>query len=379
MHDLNDATIPLLLNSAVTLCIHTRAAYTGKDEPYLLYQAQPMNLKTSQIDWLNIFLMLLSAGLAFYLPFELFLLAYAVLGPLHYLTEISWLHQRQFFTTSKYDFLWLVLFGVLLLLITFGPKIGITPTGPSWAANINYLAFIGALAMVLFRQWTSKWIFVLGAAILMAGLMRQSAYLIFFAIFLPTIVHVYLFTGAFILYGALKSRSKAGLLSFFVLIGCGVGLLLSTRFGSVTVDDNVRSKYELFALLNTAISHLLGWGQINVYESPQGWAIMRFIAFAYTYHYLNWFAKTSIIKWHQISLKRAALITVLWLASVSLYFINYEMGFITLFTLSFLHVYLEFPLNHQCFIGIGRELKQRWPSRTPSALNKKQPALASRS
>jgi len=32
-------------------------------------------------------LMLLSAGAAFILPFEVFLLAYAVLGPLHYLTE----------------------------------------------------------------------------------------------------------------------------------------------------------------------------------------------------------------------------------------------------------------------------------------------------
>ena len=34
----------------------------------------------------------------------------------------------------------------------------------------------------------------------------------------------------------------------------------------------------------------------EVYESGAGLAVMRLIAFAYTYHYLNWFSKTSVIK-----------------------------------------------------------------------------------
>lgn len=335
--------------------------------------------KTRFVDWLNIALMLLSAGLAFYLPFELFLLAYAVLGPLHYLTEISWLHQRQFFTTGKHDYLWLIAVGALLFLVSFGASFGLGTYGPPWGASLTYLAFIGALAMVLFRQWTSKWMFILGAALLIAGLVRQSAYLIFFAIFLPTLVHVYVFTAAFILYGALKSRSTPGLLSFVVLLSCGTGLLLTTTLGYGAVDEDVRSKYALFALLNVAVSHLLGWGSVDVYASPQGWAIMRFIAFAYTYHYLNWFSKTSVIHWHRVSLKRWAIITALWLGSVGLYFFNYEAGFITLFTLSFLHVYLEFPLNHQCFIGIGRELKQRWSAAAKAGVKSQRPALADRS
>ncbi len=36
-------------------------------------------------------------GLAYLVPFELLLLAYVVLGPAHYLTEISWLHDRKYF------------------------------------------------------------------------------------------------------------------------------------------------------------------------------------------------------------------------------------------------------------------------------------------
>jgi hypothetical protein len=57
-----------------------------------------MTLTTTQINYLNIGLMIVSCLLAFRFPFELFLFSYAILGPLHYLTEISWLHDRKYFT-----------------------------------------------------------------------------------------------------------------------------------------------------------------------------------------------------------------------------------------------------------------------------------------
>ena len=63
--------------------------------------------------------MLITAVFAFFLPFETFLLAYAFLGPLHYLTEISWLHDRQYFTKGKYDFVPLLLIGVALSYAAF--------------------------------------------------------------------------------------------------------------------------------------------------------------------------------------------------------------------------------------------------------------------
>src|SRR5579859_2461246 len=62
---------------------------------------------TDRINYINIGLMLVSCAVALYIPFELFLFAYAVLGPAHYLTEISWLEKRPFFTRGKYDF-WLI-------------------------------------------------------------------------------------------------------------------------------------------------------------------------------------------------------------------------------------------------------------------------------
>lgn len=59
----------------------------------------------TQVNYMNIGLMILSCIIAFFLPFELFLFSYAVLGPLHYLTEISWLHKRNYFSPGKSDYL----------------------------------------------------------------------------------------------------------------------------------------------------------------------------------------------------------------------------------------------------------------------------------
>ena len=62
-----------------------------------------MNTKT--VDLINIGLMIISCIAAYLLPFELFLFSYAILGPLHYLTEISWLHRRDYFVNGKWDYL----------------------------------------------------------------------------------------------------------------------------------------------------------------------------------------------------------------------------------------------------------------------------------
>ena len=93
-----------------------------------------------------------------------------------------------------------------------------------------------------------------------------------------------------------------------------------------------------------------------VYKTNAGFIVMRFIAFAYTYHYLNWFSKTSVIQWHKVP-KITLLITLsLWLFSVALYVIDYDIGLKALYFLSFLHVFLEFPLNITSFQGIFKSI-----------------------
>ena len=74
-------------------------------------------ISSDGINYTNIGLMLLSVVAAYILPFELFLFSYAVLGPLHYLTEISWLDKKSYFLKSKKD-IWLLV--LIVLFITIG-------------------------------------------------------------------------------------------------------------------------------------------------------------------------------------------------------------------------------------------------------------------
>lgn len=116
-----------------------------------------MNTKT--IDLANIALMLISCVAAFVVPFELFLFSYAVLGPLHYLTEITWLHKRDYFTNGKSDYIWLIMLCVFLFLFNF------VFTGSGNISNLMiYLAFASALGFILFKDLLWKILFVVIAA-----------------------------------------------------------------------------------------------------------------------------------------------------------------------------------------------------------------------
>ena len=93
-----------------------------------------------------------------------------------------------------------------------------------------------------------------------------------------------------------------------------------------------------------------------IYHSNPGYIVMRFIAFSYTYHYLNWFSKTSVIQWHRVSKMSLIATIVIWLGSVAIYLYDYSIGLKALFFLSFLHVFLEFPLNITSFQGIIKSI-----------------------
>jgi hypothetical protein len=109
-----------------------------------------------------------------------------------------------------------------------------------------------------------------------------------------------------------------------------------------------------FHMVNLGINKFLGnmgSGHIDFYSSTF-WRVQSFIAFAYTYHYLNWFSKTSIIKWHQVEIKKLALSVVLWISSIALYKIDYRLGFAAISAVSVLHIVLEFPLNFISMQGV---------------------------
>lgn len=383
-------------------------------------------LSTKQIDGLNIGLMIVSLILAYILPFELFLFSYAVLGPLHYLTEISWLHQKNYYVpaTNKRS-MWL--FPIIALSVTFFMVIGdvlelfkIKYDDPfaRWTTNMIFFLFGLASILVLLPKLWQKLVGVT-ALLLLCSLLNLNkecltctsrtngkeielcdynqrkaetfistkcadvdkdgyiksgtdfhskqpyyASLVFFSAYLPTLVHVYLFTMLFMLFGALKSGSKMGLVSVVVLVICGVlPFLYDPPFIQYSISDYAKRSYDVsFLNLNQLIfdDFRLGNGE-TVYTSRIGIMLTRFIAFAYTYHYLNWFSKTSIIQWHKMPLLNLGIVLVLWIGSVALYYMSYKTGLTMLLLLSFLHVFMEFPLNFQSFVGIFRALFGRKP------------------
>ena len=327
-----------------------------------------MQVSADQVNYLNIGLMIVSCVAAFVFPFELFLFSYAVLGPLHYLTEISWLHERKYFTEAKpgkqkqrphRGWLTLVAITTLLLIIGFvSAEIMGLFYSPKWEITFLYLVFISALLITEVQTKRHKgWVILLGVALLVP--LATSRYYIIVAFFLVTIIHVFFFTGAFIFYGALKGKSSSGILSLIVFLVCAVSFFVYVPAGH-GAGNYIRGSYRSFNALNVELIKLFSLGQgktaEEVYESQNGVMIMRLIAFAYIYHYLNWFSKTSIIKWHEVSKNRIAVIVVVWVVSLALYAYNYDTGMAVLYFISVLHVMLEFPLNHRTFAGIGREL-----------------------
>ena len=406
--------------------------------------------KDSKINFLNIGLMLITAVFAFFLPFETFLLAYAFLGPLHYLTEISWLHDRQYFTKGKYDFVPLLLIGVALSYAAFAKDFDFNIDFYKEFVALNLfdkllvLALFSSLLFAFVKNLVVKIIAILFIFIFISGWLapenatENSKSTTIFALtsLVPTLIHVYLFTGLFMLFGALKSRSKTGLLSVLAFIIIPIylvyGLPVTPKknyisdygkeayyadgdgffYTNVSILDhfrlmnepNLTNKQYLDSIINKdsktnqtpiaerqritdSLSDKLNQAFIvpnpeseyymrpipaklaipieskdyywnYVFFSGFGIMLMRFIAFAYMYHYLNWFSKTEVIRWHKVPKIRFIAVLLLWLTACALYAYNYSLGLSFLFFLSFTHVLLEFPLNMVSIVGIGKETYQ---------------------
>jgi len=403
--------------------------------------------RDAQINYLNMGLMFLSALGAFFLPFEVFLFAYAFLGPLHYLTEISWLHDRNYFSKGKYDFIVLVVIGVLLSYAAFAKDFGVNTDFYDAFVEANLfdkllvLALFSAILFALVENLFVKIVAILFLFVFISGWLspersaenNSSTTIFALTSLVPTLIHVYVFTGLFMLYGALKSRSKTGLLSVATFILIPIILVFYTPVNPKTnylsdfgkkayyadgdgffytnvsildhfklideplltnkqyldsvvnkksadnqfpvaertrISDSLKNKLsENFIVPNTESEYYnkpipvkfaipvntkdYYWN--SIFFSTVGIMLMRFIAFAYLYHYLNWFSKTEVIRWHKVPKLRFILVIGLWLTACGLYAYDYALGLSFLFFLSFSHVLLEFPLNIVSIVGIGKE------------------------
>src|SRR5882757_1062712 len=106
-------------------------------------------------DVLHLALMVLALAAAYLLPFELLLLAYVVLGPAHYLSEISWLHDRSYFLPHRGIAIGLVVLAIISILITDNSWLGFF----AWSALI-----VCAMLAATFSAAEGVLVFIAGVA-----------------------------------------------------------------------------------------------------------------------------------------------------------------------------------------------------------------------
>jgi len=319
-------------------------------------------MKTKHVDFFNIFLVIISLIIAIKIPFKLFLFSYVILGPLHYLTEITWLHKKNYFFPVNRN--WSAIFVLLTILISIYPILNLIDLGLNQSIKdlvklvskqfspLLLTGFLFAIGLIFFKKVKHlilTLLFAISISFISVGYFPNL--FIFIGVFLPTLIHVYIFTLLFIIYGAIKAKSKSGIyLSIILFIVPFIISYLPLDIISYQPSINTQEAFvksnmtSLGSLIASALNKLQD-GKFYLL-SEIGLRIQIFIAFAYTYHYLNWFSKTSIIGWKKaITKKRAFLILLIWILSIGLYIYDFKTGFIALLFLSFLHVFLEFPLN----------------------------------
>lgn len=331
-------------------------------------------MDSKKIDYLNIALIFISLFLAFKLPFELFLFSYAVLGPLHYLTEINWLNEKKFFVSDRWPVGVWILAGIAISIpaISMLSESSSQPTGirsviaeiAKYDKEIILFSLLLAIGMVVFKHKKMQFAWSI-LSIPTAWLLVKyvSVVAITVGVFLPTIIHVYLFTMLFMAFGAVNSKSGPGWISVLALIAVPFLIFASNiNPANYVIGQNVQEAFlaSTFQNLDFEIAKLLGIAKDQNFMllSKAGLKIQVFIAFCYTYHYLNWFSKTTVIGWaKQMNKPKMIGIGAIWLISVALYWTNYRTGLLALFLLSFLHVLLEFPLNVVSVKGLIGKLK----------------------
>lgn len=289
-------------------------------------------------DAVHLGLMLTALGLTYLVPFELLLLSYVVLGPAHYATEISWLHDRKYFLPRR---------GIAIALAAVAIAAALIDNA-SWFGFAMWSAFV-VCALLAATTTALQATLLFMVAVLLTGIMLSNgASIAVLGILLPTLIHVSLFTLVFMMLGAFRSGQKMQ----WVLVGLYLAaialILLAPPSARTLIPSFAAAGHEYFANVGPALGRLFGIPDLLLDTR-----LTSLLAFVYTYHYLNWFIKAEVIRWNAMTRGRLALVVAASAASTALYFYDYAFGFTILLALSLAHIVLEFPLNSLALRQLG--------------------------
>jgi hypothetical protein len=289
-----------------------------------------MNMAIRRGDLVHLGLLLTALALAYVLPFELLLLSYIVLGPAHYFTEISWLHDRRYFMPHR-------AIAAVLALAAFG---GMFIAQPYWSGVLLWCCLLAsAIAALSLSPQRSVMLGTIALAItLLMGL--GGAPFVLIAVLLPTFIHVAIFTLIFMTLGAVKARSGTQLVIVGAYLIAIAMILIAPPSLHTLVPEFRRLGEYYFGPIAPSLGSLFGIADLQF-----GGRITGLLSFIYTYHYLNWFIKADVIRWSRMPRARLIGVAVLSVASTGLCFYDYGLGITVLLLVSLLHVLLEFPLD----------------------------------
>lgn len=291
---------------------------------------------------------MLACLVAHAVPVEVLLFSYAIFGPAHYLTELSWLHDRQYFTKRRFDYVPIALLGLATI---FANDILRVDIGQAYIGLV--VTFFLAITMAFVTDWRYRAPIAFGATALGLVLFMFTPAVWFF-ILLANMVHLVLFTSVFILLGALRNNSG------YAFATLGALVIFSTTFFIPGLPSIPASDFAMSFGYDLAPAYQGFFSLIGVQaDNPNIEKLLGFVAFWHIYHNLNWFSKTGVIRWHEISQARTVFLIAAYLGYIGLYAYDYTLGFRALIFLGFLHVVLEFPLNGLSFANTGRLLMGR--------------------
>jgi hypothetical protein len=290
------------------------------------------------VDATHVGLMLAALGLTYLVPIELLLLSYVVLGPAHYATEISWLHDRKYFLPQRGIAVALAFVAIIAALID----------NASWFGFVMWGAFVVCALVAATTTAMQGMVLIMVAIGLTAAMAMHGASLAVMGVLLPTLIHVSLFTLVFMALGAYRSGAKSQWMLVGLYLAAIALILIAPPSGRTLIPAFAKAGHDYFANVGPALGRLLGVPGLRL-ESR----LSSLLAFVYTYHYINWFIKAEVIRWNQMSKGRLAIVGAASAASTALYFYDYAFGFTVLLALSLAHIVLEFPLNSLALRQLG--------------------------
>jgi hypothetical protein len=293
-------------------------------------------------DAIHLGLMLLAFAASYLVPFELLLLAYVVLGPAHYFTEISWLHDRSYYLPHRGIAAMLAIIAVVAVLID----------NASWFGFAMWGALVVCAMLAATTSAIESMLLFMVAIALSAIMYSSGSSLAVIGILIPTLIHVSLFTLIFMVLGAHRSGSRVQAALVIVYLLAVATILLLPPTAEIRISSFARVGQDYFGNVGPALGRLFGVPGL-VLDTR----LTSLLAFVYTYHYLNWFIKADVIRWTEVPKRRLAAMAAASAASTALYFYDYAFGFTFLLALSLIHILLEFPLDSLALRQLGAAMQ----------------------